>query len=386
MGLSPVLPGGPADPGRADVNWAPRLATETSKAKVTDMKFLAPWQSGFMALCAGCLCMPAWAEKTDVVVLINGDRITGEVKQLSYGQLKFKTDHMGTIYIEWDKIASLSTNQVLQVETTDGGRYDGRSPEPGKKAATLRLVPIGKRSAGQAIDLPMDQIVRMAYLEQGNFIDRLDGAVSVGYNYTQATEVEQFNFSGNFGTRNSKRKWNVALDTNMSSQAQGPSSQRATLSGTFEKFLPDRYYYESTLSFTQNDELGLDLRGLFSGTAGRYLIQRQGMELRAGAGLSVSRENFSDGTTVDSLELPLTTSFTMFRLDSPKTDVTLELTVLPSLTESGRVRGEASISARHEIVSDLFFEISLYDSYDNRVPEGSSVNDWNVVTSLGYSF
>ena len=91
-------------------------------------------------------------------------------------------------------------------------------------------------------------------------------------------------------------------------------------------------------------------------------------------------------TSVESIELPVTSSFRMFRLDSPKTDVTLELTVLPSLTESGRVRGEATIKARHEIVSDLFFEISLYDSYDNRAPEGSPSNDWNVVTSLGYSF
>jgi hypothetical protein len=339
-----------------------------------------------LALTAGLLALPALAEKTDVVVLTNGDRITGEVKELSYGQLKFKTDNMGTIYIEWDKIASLSTEQVLQVETVDGSRYNGRSPGPGTSVATLHLVPIGQKARGQALDLPMADIVRIAYLEQGNFLDRLDGEVSVGYSFTQATDVEQFNFSGNVGTRNSKRKWNVALDANTSSQAEGPSSQRVALSGTIEKFLPDRYYYESTLSFTQNDELGLDLRSLFSGTAGRYLVQRQGMEWRAGAGLSVSREDRSDGTSVDSLELPLTTSFTMFRLDSPKTDVRLELTVLPSLTESGRVRGEATVSAKHEIVSDLFFEISLYDSYDNRVPEGSPANDWNVVTSLGYSF
>ena len=59
-----------------------------------------------LALSANLLAMPAVAAKTDVIVLINGDHITGEVKDLSYGQLKFKTDHMGTIYIEWDKIVS----------------------------------------------------------------------------------------------------------------------------------------------------------------------------------------------------------------------------------------------------------------------------------------
>ena len=37
------------------------------------------------------LPFPAWAAKTDIVMLLNGDRITGEVKELAYGQLKFAT-------------------------------------------------------------------------------------------------------------------------------------------------------------------------------------------------------------------------------------------------------------------------------------------------------
>ena len=68
-----------------------------------------------LALAASLLAMPAIAAKTDVIVLVNGDRITGEVKNLSYGQLKFKTDHMGTVYIEWDKIASVSMWSVLNL-------------------------------------------------------------------------------------------------------------------------------------------------------------------------------------------------------------------------------------------------------------------------------
>jgi hypothetical protein len=76
----------------------------------------------------------------------------------------------------------------------------------------------------------------------------------------------------------------------------------------------------------------------------------------------------------------------LFRFDSPETNVTASLTLLPSLTESGRLRGEGSLELRHEIVNDLFFEISLYDSYDNEAPEGAESNDWSIATGLGYSF
>jgi len=339
----------------------------------------------FMAL-AVLATTPAMAAKTDVVVLLNGDRITGEVKQLAYGQLKYSTDDMGTIYIEWDKIRSLTTNQVLQIEMLDGARHYGPAPQAAGEAATLVIVQARGPQKGESLSLPMTGVTRIGTVEQGAWYERLDGAASFGFNYTQGTDVTQSNFSGNVGTRNYKRMWNVALDWNTSSESGGPSSERASLTGTVERFLPKRYYYETSLAFSQNDELGLDLRSILGVTFGRYLVQRSDREWRAGAGLAASSEERSDGSKVDSIELPISSTFRMFRLDSPKTDVNVSLTLLPSLTESGRWRGEAAIKARHEIVDDLFFEISLLDSYDNRPPEGAESNDWNVVTSLGYSF
>lgn len=54
----------------------------------------------------------AFAAKTDIVILQNGDRTTGEIKELKFGKLKYGTDNAGTISFEWDKIAYLkSVNQ-----------------------------------------------------------------------------------------------------------------------------------------------------------------------------------------------------------------------------------------------------------------------------------
>jgi hypothetical protein len=40
---------------------------------------------------------PAWAQRTDVVTLINGDRNTGEIVELDRDRLTFETDDAGTI-------------------------------------------------------------------------------------------------------------------------------------------------------------------------------------------------------------------------------------------------------------------------------------------------
>ena len=67
----------------------------------------------------------AFAAHTDVIVFDNGDKLTGEVKSLQRGKLNFKTEATGTISIEWENVAFLSSNQNLQVETSAGEHLPG---------------------------------------------------------------------------------------------------------------------------------------------------------------------------------------------------------------------------------------------------------------------
>jgi len=343
----------------------------------------------FLLLLFGVVAVPvpAWAAKTDIVVLLNGDRITGEVKELAYGQLKFSTDDMGTLYIEWSKIASLTTAQQLQVELADGRRVFGQAPEAGVSRGALSLR--GGAPAGAVVvpmEVPMSDVVRVVTLGAGEWKERLDAAVSLGYSFSQASDTQVFNFAGSIGSRDRRQHWKVALDAQLTSQDGGRASQRAALVGTRERFMPDRYYRESALEFTRNQELGLDLRSLVSLSFGRYLIQDQGREWRAGVGLAASAEQGSDGNRRESLEAQFSSSVRLFNFDSPELNLVAGLTLLPSLSDTGRLRGESSLKLRRELAPDLFLEFGFYDSYDNRPAEGAEKNDWSVVTSLGYTF
>ena len=71
-------------------------------------------------------CVPSLGEaNTGVVIFDNGDRLTGEIKSLKRGLLRFKTEAAGTINIEWDNVAFLSSEQNIQVETEEGLRFLG---------------------------------------------------------------------------------------------------------------------------------------------------------------------------------------------------------------------------------------------------------------------
>src|SRR5690606_23367358 len=98
-------------------------------------------------------------------------------------------------------------------------------------------------------------------------------------------------------------------------------------------------------------------------------------------------ENYTASDPVNSVQAVLSTSFSMFRYDFPETDIGGTLSVLPSLTESGRVRSELDLRARYEFVKDLYFELKVYGSYDSEPPsEDAEKSDYGVTTSLGYSF
>jgi hypothetical protein len=341
-----------------------------------------------LALLIGLPAAPAIAaDKTDVVVLVNGDRITGEIKEMSYGQLTLKTEDIGTIYIEWEKIASMTTTQELQVEMADGRRFFGPAPEPASMTGSIRLMKSWYGEEPVPVELSISDIVRLATVESGDaWYKRLNGSFSLGYSYTKANDLKVLNVSADIGSRDRVRRWGIALDSQVTSQASDPSSQRSTLVSTIERFMPNRYYLEGSLEFTRNEELGLALRSQVGTTLGRYLIQNNNREWRAGLGLAASTERGTDGARRDNYQGQLETTVRMFRFDHPKTDVTASLTLLPSLSESGRLRGEASLKGKWELVNDLFFQIVVYDSYDNKPAESATTNDWGLTTSLGYTF
>ena len=68
-----------------------------------------------LVLLAVFFSFPGHAAKTDVVTLINGNAITGEIKVLDFGALRYITDSMGTVSIDWEDIVSVTSNQNLQM-------------------------------------------------------------------------------------------------------------------------------------------------------------------------------------------------------------------------------------------------------------------------------
>jgi hypothetical protein len=323
------------------------------------------------------------APKTDVIVLINGDHITGEIKSLERGMLSYSTDFVGTINVEWDKVAQLRSDQLLEVELLDGTRTVGRAAELDERG-TMRLLP----SNGSPVrSVPLDSTMRIAALDEGRIRDRMDGYISFGWSAAAANDVSQVSLNAGLTYRDEVRLWDFTYEGSRSETETSAPSQSQTLAIEQLRFLRDEWFWTGGGNIASNDELGLDLRVLLEGGFGRYFYQTQHQEFLAALGIGLAHEEFDDGQKQESWEGILLMSYDIYRFDTPEVDISTDLAIYPSLTISGRVRTDASIQMSYEIIDDLFYRLSLHHNYDSEPQSlNATTTDWSLVTSLGYSF
>ena len=326
-------------------------------------------------------------EKTDVIWLANGDRITGEIKQLEHGKLRLGTESVGEIRIEWDDISRIESDFEFQFERTDGTRVTGTiSKTPEQKTIALK-------SEDQTVALAHDKVVRIAQIED-SFWDRLQGSASFGYSFTKASNVAQGNLSFRATHRTEKRSFSLDGTTIITSDQEDEGTQRSNLGFTMTRFRSNRWFNTYLIGFESNDELGLDLRSSIGAGFGRYLVQTNISELALMGGVVGTAESLqqdpllaSTPSSQESLEGMLALDYSRYVYDHPAIDLSARLSAFPSVTESGRIRAQLDLSLRWEVVTDLFWDLSYYNTFDSDPPSNSAAtSDYGVVTSIGYSF
>src|SRR5215813_482679 len=103
------------------------------------------------------LASSAYAKNDDdVIVLKNGDRITGEIKGLQRGEFKIKADYMAdAVALDWTKIERIESKSTFIISLVDGQLF----------TSGIRLMPSSSNHAPNFIIGPSDSTVRVHQLE-----------------------------------------------------------------------------------------------------------------------------------------------------------------------------------------------------------------------------
>jgi uncharacterized protein DUF481 len=317
---------------------------------------------------------------TDVVVLRNGDRLTGEVRQLDRGSLTFKTDDIGTLAIEWDKVQSVTASATFEVEDLDGGQYLGTLTS-GPQAGEL-----GIATAGGVRGVALGRVVRMQRLG-ATLWQRLDGSLDAGVSYTSSSELLKIDLAARVILTRAANRFGIDGSSTITQQPDVEDTRRNNLTVSYGRRYRNRWVGFAQAQVEQNRELGFDLRGSVSSGGGRYLLQDRRQDLLAAMGLRVNREKPLEGESNTNLEAAAILVFDRFSYDFPKVDVYATLSGFASLTDWGRVRVELDARWKRELLKDFALSLRGYESYDSRPPSaGAERNDYGVTFGLAWTF
>lgn len=321
----------------------------------------------------------AFGKKEDLVILKNGDKITGEIKELALGKLKYSTDDIGTIYIEWDKIKALQSKNYYELEREDGIRWFGAIDTDTIENKILVVV--------DTLVFPLEpqSIVGIVRIK-GRFWARVNASADLGFSYTKASTVAQLNVAGDISYRGRLYFTKFTISSILTSQKEKEDTKFNQSSLDVNRFLRSNWIGGAQIKLEQNTELGLDLRTTVGGGVGRYFIKTNFSQLGSLAGILFNREVESNKEKGDfNLEGLFTIQFRQYRFDDPELDLTSNLSLFPSLAPFGRLRLNFETKLKWEIFKDFFWKLTFYDNFNSEPPEGASKNDWSIILSFGWS-
>lgn len=324
--------------------------------------------------------------KTDVLVMKNGDRITCEIRSLDRGQLKIKTDYTtGTIPVDWTKVERIESSHYFRVEMKDGRRYTGaikREPTSEETKKSFVIIEGGQEErAAKANVVVLDQLEKSRW---SNFKGRISG----GFDLTKSNNRVSYVLNGGLDYKTPKRVFQSRLSSTITAQEGTENTETHNMDFSFYSSWKRNWFTGGLAGFTRSNELNLDLRSTLGGGIGRFFIHTNRTQFRVLGGSVFTREDFMDERNgvpaQNSMEGLVDVNFGLFRFDS--TEITAYIQLFPSFTQRGRVRAITGVDFKLDLIGDLYWNMSFWNSFDNQPQQGTSGTDRTLSTTIGWSF
>jgi hypothetical protein len=327
-------------------------------------------------------------EKSDVIVMKNGDKITCEVKGLSSNTLYISVDYiLNTLSVDWTKVDHIESKQLFLVRTQNGTVYTGALSTP--------ATPAGRPFEIEVVEAPESKVTleRAKVVSLGetsaSFWQRLYGELGSGFTYTKGNESSQYNLNSSIGYAETRWSAGAIYTSNLNVSSGSSASTRNQLSLQAQRLLRQNNWYIAGLaSFLQSSVQGIQLQDTFGGAIGRNIVNRGSMYFTAYGGFAWQQINYQQAkipsTTQHVTTGLLGTQLKLFRFN--RTNLSVSANLLPAISDAGRVQFLLNTSYYVKLWGQLNWNFTLYGNWDNRPPPGFASSDYGATSGLSISF
>lgn len=327
-------------------------------------------------------------QRTDVLVMKNGDRMTCEVVGLEASVLYVKLDYVdGTISVQWSQVARLETNRLLIVKTQNGSVYSGRVATVAAAAGQPVKIQVSQ-TPDERVVIDSSQIVSLDRTSE-KFWHRFNGDISTGLLYSKGNQSTQYNISSSVEYPRDRWSARASFNSALSASSGATASTRNELGFSSLRLLRwNNYFYSGGVSFLQSSEHGIALQTSLGGGIGRYLKNTNRAKISVLGGIAWQHTKYNDSNPSQAAEnvaaAMIVAEVRAFKFK--KTNVNISGTLLPAISEPGRVYFKTNASYFIKIVTNLSWNFTFYGTWDSRPPDGLSGSDYGSSSGLSWTF
>jgi Protein of unknown function, DUF481 len=327
-------------------------------------------------------------EKSDVIVMKNGDRITCEIKGLVADTLYIKVDYiLDTSSVQWSKVAHVESKQLFIVKTQEGRVYSGTLSTPETSGGRPVMIQILEASETK-VEIDKTQIIKMDETSSTPR-ERLNGDIGLGVIYNKGNQSTQYNLSSSVNYPRERWSASADYDSTLTSSTGASPATRNEIDLSVQRLLRwNNWYYTGIADFLQSSEQGIQFQTSIGGGIGRYLKNSNRATISLFGGLVWQRINYQQmivpSMTQNSLAGLIGGEAKLFRFN--KTNLTVTATLLPAFTEPGRFHTNINAAYYVKLWSNLTWNISFFGNWDNRPPPRFSGSDYGSSSGVSWKF
>ena len=245
----------------------------------------------------------------DELLMKDGSRLLGKVVKQEEGTLDFETSYAGTIKVKWDEVSELHADEPVRVMLEDEELYETADITRENGDAVITAV-----TDGTSVSIDPDAI---AFInpEPWRYGEgyRLTGRLNAGLVYQRGNTVsDEIDIDGNLGLRWKDDRVTVYGQYEKDSNFGETTAQNWLLTGKYDHFQTEKFYYGANIGFEHDEFADLDLRSKIGPHIGYQFFERPTLNLSTDIGIMYVNENFISAEDDDYAALSWLVDFDWF--------------------------------------------------------------------------
>lgn len=338
------------------------------------------------------LALPAGA---DVIVLTNGDRISGKLIELPDQQaaafVKVMHPSIGEILIPADDVqaivSSVEAVEPAQAQAPDPADVSKKTDSSQPKGATTAQA---DDAPAAAIAQPEPEPIKNPGILGTSFLQGWDKSVELAVSGAQGnTENMNFRIGADGSYEDDEDRWLFDAAWYYTTSNDRKTKNNITAGLTKDWLLPDSDWFLFALGRYDYDEFKDYLHRFSGGTGGGYqIVKNERWDVRARAGLNVIKEidgpNPEPGVTPEAL---LGVVEAIWKITKNQT-MNVSNTMYPALSDIGEFRNITKFEWRIKFqqAKGLSFKTGIKNEYETNVTSPTKRNDLKYFAGLVYDF